>query len=204
MSPDGARLVFSAVEKGKRMLYLRDLRLLNTLPIPGTEDGVNPFFSPDGAWVAFLYMPMPPRIEAQRLKKVSIRGGEALVVSEHAYPAGGWWGAGDTIIFSVRPTAGGPEAMGGRAVLAQVSAGGGEPKPLTTLNPDKNERAHAWPEILPGGKAVLFSVRTAQSYDLGSHVAVLSLATGQYHTVIDRGYHARCLPGTSCTSSAAR
>ena len=194
LSPDGTRLVFSAVENGKRMLYLRDLRLLETQPIRGTEDGANPFFSPDGTWVAFLHSPPGTGPQGQRLKKVSIRGGEALVVSEHAYPAGGWWGADDTIIFTVRPTAGGPEPSLGRAVLAQVSAGGGEPKPLTTLNPDKNERAHAWPEILPGGKAVLFSIRTAESYGQGARVSVLSLATGQYHTVIDHGYHARYVP----------
>ena len=48
--------------------------------------------------------------------------------------------------------------------------------------------------VFAGGRAVLFSVRTGATYEEGAHVAVLSLTTGEYHTVIEQGYHARYVP----------
>jgi hypothetical protein len=57
-------------------------------------------------------------------------------------------------------------------VLFQVSAAGGDRKALTTLDANKKERAHAWPELLPGGRAVVSTVRTGDTV-AESHIAVL-------------------------------
>jgi hypothetical protein len=52
LSPDGKTLVFAAVERGRRSLYRRPLDELLATAIPGTEDAVGPFFSPDGQAIA--------------------------------------------------------------------------------------------------------------------------------------------------------
>jgi len=48
VSPDGRRIVFAAIAAdGKRQLWLRPLDFEIAQPIPGTEDGNAPFWSPD-------------------------------------------------------------------------------------------------------------------------------------------------------------
>jgi len=54
VSPDGTDLVFSAKQGGKTQLYRRRMEEAEAKPIAGTDGGVAPFFSPDGASVAFL------------------------------------------------------------------------------------------------------------------------------------------------------
>ena len=66
--------------------------------------------------------------------------------------SGASWSTDDTIIFGTNdPTSG----------LLRVAAAGGEPEVLTTPNRDQGELDHMWPEVLPGGQAVLFTIETA-------------------------------------------
>lgn len=76
----------------------------------------------------------------------------------------------DSIIFS-------PDLAAG---LMQVSAAGGQPKPLTTPVREKGEVGHFWPSALPGVKGILFTVVSQD----GLHVAVLSRDTGQWRRLI--------------------
>ena len=66
ISPDGTRLVFPIGDSGASQLAVRSLGQLNATPLPGTEGGENPFFSPDGEWVAFG--------ADRKLKKIYPRG----------------------------------------------------------------------------------------------------------------------------------
>ena len=74
LSPDGGSLVFET----KEMLYLREMGALDVSPIPGTEGGYGPFFSPDGEWLGFL--------TATQVKKVSMRGGAPTTLVSVANP----------------------------------------------------------------------------------------------------------------------
>lgn len=67
-----------------------------------------------------------------------------------------------------------------------MSAGGGEPTILTT--PDATKGEHWYPSVLPGGRAVLFTIAIRDRPDL-SHIAVLDLKSGEHKTLI-RGSHA--------------
>ena len=53
LAPDGRLVVFSATRGTVTQLYQRDLHQADARPIPGTEGGSEPFFSPDGAWIGF-------------------------------------------------------------------------------------------------------------------------------------------------------
>ncbi|MCK4546379.1 MAG: serine/threonine-protein kinase [Candidatus Eisenbacteria sp.] len=66
LSPDGTELVYVAYRDGARQLYLREMDQFDARPIPGTEDGRNPIFSPDGEWIAFF--------TGGKLKKISLSG----------------------------------------------------------------------------------------------------------------------------------
>ncbi len=167
ISPDGTRIVYVAPVA---QLYVRAVDQLDAVALRGGV-GLNPFFSPDGNWVGFR-----GELGDDVLKKVSIHGGPPVVISEgFGGIAGASWGADDSIIFgTVRPNG-----------LFRVSAAGGqEREPITTL--EEGESAHRWPEILPGGRTVLFTVEKGQG-DANLEIAALNLETGERKLLIPGG-----------------
>ncbi len=158
VSPDGERIVYSAMQReGRTQLFVRAIDQDEPTMIAGSEGASAPFFSPDGRWVGFFANGM--------LQRVSIDGGAALKIGDASSVLTASWGADGTIVFA------GAAAPGG---LWRVPAGGGTPERLTTVDPAANEVQHAYPRRLPSGD-VLFGVVT----DRGWHLAVLTLATKQ-------------------------
>ncbi len=162
LSPDGANLVYVADLAGKTQLYWRPMDQFEAVPIPGTEGAFNPFFSPDGQWIGFF--------SGNEMKKVSIGGGEPVLLCEVKGPAGASWGLDDRIIFSQHDG----------ATLSWISASGGRPQVLT-----EKQLPYNFPEILPGGKAVLVSGRL----DLG--ISIVLPDSGEKKMLIDRGSNPR-------------
>ncbi len=168
LSPDGTRLVYKASEDGRLQLYLRELAENEVTPIPGTERAMAPFFSPDGQWVGFS--------ADGKLKKVRLGGAGAHELCDIKARRGASWGPDDHIVFA--------ELYSG---LMKVSAAGGTPEVLTTLDPDKGEMSHRWPDVLPSGKGVLFSIVTGANYDDSSIVAQ-SFETGERQFLLNASY----------------
>jgi eukaryotic-like serine/threonine-protein kinase len=65
------------------------------------------------------------------------------------------WGTDDTIYFVPFNTTG----------VWRVAASGGAPQEVTKLDRSKNEVSHRWPQVLPGGKAVVFTVWVGPGWD---------------------------------------
>jgi hypothetical protein len=77
------------------------------------------------------------------------------------------------------------------APLVSMPATGGPIQPVTTLA--AGERTHRWPQVLPGGKSVLFTVGTQanpDSYDGGNIDAVI-VATGERRVILQGAAMAR-------------
>ena len=177
LSPDGQTLVYAAVYEDSQQLYLRSLDQVETVPLRGTNGAQNVFWSPDGEWVGFQADGV--------LKKVAVAGGAPETLCEAiGLPSGASWGLDNTIVFGNGP--GSP--------LMQVSAFGGVPEPLTSLQTEEveNERAHLWPQLLPGGAAVLFTIYYGGSQDTNV-IAVQSL-NAEGHRVLLDGTSARYVP----------
>jgi eukaryotic-like serine/threonine-protein kinase len=145
LSPDGQSMAFVAQPAADqpRQLYIRRLTELDAAPLAGTAAARDPFFSPDGQWVAFF--------AGGHLKKVSITGGSPVTLAEAANSRGGVWTDDDTIVFQPHNAAGG----GG---LMRVPAVGGTAEPLLSLT--DGEVTQRWPQVLSGGRAVLFTSHT--------------------------------------------
>ena len=158
ISPDGLRLVYVAVQReGRTQLFMRALDQFEPTALAGTESGSAPFFSPDGRWVGFY--------ANGTIQRVSVEGGAALKVCDAPAVWSASWGGDDTIVFAASAAPGG---------LWRVSANGGTPERVTTVDAQANELQHAYPQRLPNGD-VLFGVIT----DRGWHLALVSLATKQ-------------------------
>jgi len=174
ISPDGRQLVYLGVGERGSQLYLRSLDDFVDRPIPGTEGAQSTvFFSPDGESIGFF--------AGGKLKKTSLAGGSPITLCD-APPTtrtGDWFE--DTIVF----TATLPSGQG----LYRVSANGGEPEMLATVNVDEGELAYILPDFLPDGKDLLFTIR---SYT-GIQTALLSLETGERKLVLENARQARYL-----------
>ena len=159
LSPDGTRIVY--VGNGATRLFVRTLDALEPVSIASGTGLRGPFVSPDSQWVGFF---------SGALKKVSIAGGPPITIaSVEGILRGATWAPDDTIIFAT-----GNPAIG----LQRVSAAGAIPEVLTRPDHAQGEGDHFWPEMLPGGQTVLFTI-TSQTGGLeAAQVAVRDLRTG--------------------------
>ena len=139
LSPDGTRLVFAAVTKeGKSMLWVRPLNSMQAQPLPGTEGGYFPFWSPDSRNIGFF--------SGGKLKRVEASGGPPLTLADATQPRGGTWSRDGVIVFA--PSVNTP--------LFRIPDSGGTPTPVTTLDSKRGETTHRHPSFLPDGRHFLF------------------------------------------------
>ena len=149
LSPDGTLLVFSAwawkrpyEEQDERRLFLRRLDSLEVRPIPGSESGVQPVFSPDGRHLAFVTSSEGKPF----LRRVPVAGGPVQTICACDASFGAAWSPDGSILFA-----------SGTGPLQRVAASGGTPEPVTTLDAAAQEVSHRLPHLLPDGRTVLYT-----------------------------------------------
>jgi hypothetical protein len=140
--------------------------------LAGTENASSPFFSPDGQWIGYF--------AENQLRKVSIQGGAPTTLCDARAMRGADWGEDGNIVFGV---ASGP--------LGRIPSSGGTPERLGT--PPEKGASRRWPQILPGGQAILYTADVPGSSD-GARIEVLNLKTGENKVVQRGGYFGRYLP----------
>ena len=176
ISPDGRTIAYVATRDGVARLYVRSLSSFEAVPLAGTEGALNPFFSPDSRWIGFFAQ--------EKLKKIPVGGGAAQAITAAGRPSGGGsWGEDGAIVYA-------PATTTGSVGLWRVSANGGAPVKLTTPNLKEGEYSHRYPQILPGGKAALFTAVRGFGWD-ESRVEALVLATGERRVLIRGGHTGR-------------
>ncbi|MGH7584363.1 MAG: protein kinase domain-containing protein, partial [Gemmatimonadales bacterium] len=147
ISPDGGTVVYSVVRPGASLmfqssrLYIVRTNQLDMRPIPGTEDAVEPYFSPDGQWVGFE--------TGGKERKVRLDGSAPVTIADAGGQNGSDWTVNNEILLG---------AWGPFAGLSRVSAAGGTPAALTHVDSAHGERNHFWPLSTPDGKYVVFTI----------------------------------------------
>ena len=136
VSPDGSRLVYRGEGELDGQLWVRDLDQLHARRLSGTDNATAPFFSPDGSRVGFY---------AQGEWRVaSLGGGPPIPVTNQGVGGfGGSWGSDGYLYLDG---------------LVRVAEDGGSPEMVTMVDRGQGELAHRWPEALPGGRGVVFSL----------------------------------------------
>jgi serine/threonine-protein kinase len=173
ISPDGRRVVFITAKLPRFYLYVRALDQLEAQPLQVLGDfPQHLFMSPDGNWVGFFDEP-------DLLGKVALNGGPAARITNVKGGArGASWGADDTIVFATDDPATG---------LLRVPAAGGQAEVLTTPDAQKGELDHVFPELLPGGDAILFTIVPRTGGIDAAQIAVRDLRTGEQKILVAGG-----------------
>jgi Tol biopolymer transport system component len=175
-TPDGRRIVFVARNAdGLARIYTRRLdgHDLHATRLPGTDGARSVFVSPDGRWVGFW--------SAGKLRKVSVDGGDPVVLCDAADLLGAAWGDDGTIYAALtadRRLWRVPASGGTAEVFAESSL------PGTTVG---------WPQVIPGTSLLLY---TATSGDVdNARIEVMSLVDRHSTELIRGGTFGRFVPG---------
>ena len=165
VSPDGRWLTFIASTGGRQMLWVRALNALESQPLAGTEDATYPFWSPDSHHIGFF--------AGGKLQTVDAKGSPPVTLADAYNGRGGTWGTDGTIIY----------APGFIDPLHRVDASGRDPKPLMTLDRERDEGGHQWPWFLPDGRHFVFLVKSGRPEYRGIYLG--SLDSGERVRLID-------------------
>jgi serine/threonine-protein kinase len=176
ISPDGSRVAHAS----SRGLIVRSRERMDgeelLIPAPLVRA---PFFSPDSQFIGFA--------DGQALYKVAASGGEPVRIADADAAALASWSSSGILFADVRG-------------LFRVSPDGGRPELLAMREPLENNEQAAYPELLPGGHAVLFTVLPIRTISVGwegnlagSRLEVLDLRTGVRRTVAQGASRGRYL-----------
>jgi len=177
ITPDGSRIVY--VGNQSRQLFVRALDSLEPAAVfTGAPRGL--FVSPDGQWIGFVD-------NVTTLKKVAVTGGPAVTLAtlDGSGPRGAAWAPDDTVIVATNSGATG---------LQRIDLATGRTTVLTRPDRSKGEADHLWPELLPGGRAVLFTIAAVTGGLDAAQVAVLDLQSGARTILVPGASHAHYVP----------
>jgi Tol biopolymer transport system component len=139
LSPRGDLAVLAAFSSDHESLWIYDLSTGKSREIENTVNGTEPFWSPDGHWIAFL--------KEDSLYKVAANGGAPLLIYDRiGFMFGGTWAADDTILLG----------LDGKRGIMRLAASGGALTPITRVDPSHRETGHMWPVFLPDGRHFLY------------------------------------------------
>ena len=143
ISPDGRRVAFTAPDStGQIVLWVRPLDALTAQPLAGTARASAPFWSWDSRTIAF--------IAEGKLKKIDAAGGPVFTLADSTSTPPGSWNRDNVILFTPRSSE-----------VHRVSASGGKPVPVTTLDRAAGETIHILPVFLPDGRHFLYTTAGA-------------------------------------------
>ena len=182
LTPDGRRVVFGAMAGARQQLYVRDLGAADAKPLPGTEGADGLFLSPDGRWVGFWI--------GNTLKKVPLDGGGPPVdVCQIQLPY-------DAASCRMAPAGAtmGPSCLrrGRTRASGACRARGGHRR--CSRGPGPPSTSHRLPHLLPGARAVLFTVLEEVSNWDTVRVVIHRFGTPGWTMLVPGAADARYLP----------
>jgi eukaryotic-like serine/threonine-protein kinase len=142
LSRDGTMLAFVSPEEstGLPMIYVQRVGSPGVALLQGTQNASFPFWSPDGAYIAFF--------GNGKLQKMAIAGGTPQILASVLAARGGSWGSQNVILYA-------PDTGPG---LWRVNPDGSNLSPVAPdfLIHGKELQTHRWPVFLPDGRRFLY------------------------------------------------
>jgi hypothetical protein len=176
ITPDGTRVVY--IGNNGTQLFVRAIDQFDSTPLFTSLSPLNQVsVSPDGQSVVFA--------EGNTLRTIAFTGGPAQTVIPGIAGYGAAWAADGTIVLPVTDRGG----------LHRVPDGGGEVTTLTRPDTEHGELAHVWPAMLPGGRAVLFTITATTGGLDAAQIAVLDLVSLTSRVLVRGGSDAHYVAG---------
>jgi eukaryotic-like serine/threonine-protein kinase len=169
ISPDGRTLVYYT----DGLLHVRSLDSFDDVPLAGTKGAEVPFFSPDGQWIGF---------SRSGLKRIAVEGGPVLPIVDKSSSLGVDWGAEGNIVYV--------PGFGSQGLWLMADDGSGS-RQITTVVDSALETVHVWPQLLPDGKSVLFTVLGPSGGWVDASLVVQDIASGERRAVIEGATYGR-------------
>ena len=166
ISPNGKYVVYVSDNNGTKLLFVQPFDSATPQPLSGTEDAILPFWSPDSRSVGFF--------SGAKLKRVEIIGGPVQTLADGATGRGGTWNADGVILYT--PSTSSP--------IFSISASGGTPTPVTTINFAQHDTTNRWPWFLPDGKHFLFMAGIPGGDATTNHIYIGSLGSKETKLVV--------------------
>jgi serine/threonine-protein kinase len=171
ISPDGNRVVYVGAADGGTRFWLKEHDKLRPTPIAGTENGLSPFFSPDGSQVGYI-------LNGRTLRIAPLNGGPPVNLTDTLNASGADWGT-DGYIYT--------ELQEG---LGRIRATGGPIEVLFRLSDEKHEIGAEYPNVMPDGKGLVFRRRLAGQPANDFEIMEMAIPSGTPRQLI-RGVYAR-------------
>jgi serine/threonine-protein kinase len=181
VAPDGSYLIYAAGRP--RRLYMRRLDQMESVALPGTEGAVSPVISPDGESIGFLVR--------NQLKVIARSGGAPTVLhtfkdSAAFFSDAAVWAPDGTIYVGA--------AQEEYGTIWKIPRGGGTAEPVVPLADERGvRREDAWPQLLPGGRTLLFAAMSGDAYweCRQAKIKALDLASRSEKLVLDNACFVR-------------
>jgi serine/threonine protein kinase len=177
ISPDGSRLAYIGGPTAQLLIRPRDQ--LRAVAVPGTEGATTPFFSPDGQQVGF--------VNGKALQIVALNDGSPSIVTDSLVEvSGASWGR-DGFIYA--------DGLGNGGLVRVEAKPAAAPKPFTVLDTSRGEIDHRWPDVLPNGKGLVFTVMFSGKYATAGKspfaIAVADIPSGKHRVIVNDATYAR-------------
>jgi Tol biopolymer transport system component/predicted Ser/Thr protein kinase len=173
VSPDGRLLI---LKEGPAFSVLQ-LDNRSKLELHGSEGGRFPSFSPDGKELAFA--------TSTGIRRVAVSGGPVADITSALVGAGIAWGEDGWVYFSAGLGTGG---------IWRVPAAGGNVEAVTQIDDAAGENAHTWPQLLPGGKALLYTALGPSGGSSDSRVLAYLPGSKEHRVLAENAIFGRYLP----------
>ncbi len=170
ISPDGRTLVYYT----DGLLHVRSLDSFDAVPLPGTEIAEDPVFSPNGQWIGFT--------GSAGFQKIAVEGGPVVSILDAPTRLGADWSAEGNIVYV--------PGLGSSGLWLMADDGSGSHQ-ITTVLDSALETAHTWPQLLPDGQSVLFTVIGPSGGWGDGSLVVQDIASGERGAVIERANYGR-------------
>ncbi len=183
IAPDGSTIIYTDSSSSGRILMRKARDAAEATPIPGTERGLSPFFSPDGKWIGFL-------TQDGFLRKVPADGGAGAVTllemkSISAYASSAWLADGSIVVYEggevIRVSSDGAPLPAPNVSASGVGAGTDQGNDVVALS------------VLPDARGFLFTI-CAGSCSVGSSVWAYDAKADSAHLLLPQGLGAWYAP----------
>ncbi len=178
-SRDSKTLVYPVNFPPPNVAHIRRIDELDGKPLPNAKGFGNPLYSPDNRWL------LMPDYTKRLLVKVPLSGGAPVPIAPFDMPFLGDWGTDGHIYWTSSLI----------SAVIRTPENGGKNEPVTQLDLERQERTHRFAKLLPGGKALMFTVASGEidSYD-DARIDAIDLATKKRKVLVQGGTCARYSP----------